>query len=97
MILFLFIGFMSSVRFVQWIYETSCNEPKTRKYRLRRVRFAQLEAEHRLVDPFARSFTSWYNDKCDDPDIAITVFRNCPGVDNIGWWDYPPDLYLPLR
>lgn len=49
------------------------------KNRLRRQRFIQIEDAMFAIDPYAQSYTWEYNSDDDDPDVAITVFRNtCP-------------------
>lgn len=74
-VLILFNGFILVINGIKWLWETKGNEPKNRLKRLRRARFKYLEDKQREIDRFSRSYAFWYNDK-DDPDIAITVFRN---------------------
>lgn len=95
LVLLFFNGIILIVSFLQWVYETSCSENRSRLRRLRRARFKQIEEEQRKNDKFSRSFFDWYNDIYDDPDVAITVFRNSSLIGKYWWYERPNKIYLP--
>ena len=79
---------------VLWTYETRCFSRGQLLRRLRRARFNQIQAKQRLLDPYSRDFSQWYNDEKDDPDVAICVFRNSTSLDALWWFEAPNNMSL---
>lgn len=67
------------------------------KARLRRARFEAIEAQLREIDNYSPSYSLWYNEYEDDPDIAITIFRSSTIPKNQYWFNRIKKLYFGKR